>query len=229
MQRFLWDTKFSRVNTLRFSAPLFILSVKEPISVYLLPVLFLSFSLRRIGCVFSSHKVAAITIWYLSVFRTLLRPRLGIYIDNWVMWSVNRANITFPWHKYIWGNGFGISFTQADVNRREKRSSIGNGLETFPVRSSLSPCGCMHARTAAFYPAAEKYHVKSGLSSSGSHISQRAQGLLVREVCRCVLNFAAKAKWCRCAWFVCSVSFCPTLRVSSRALLQPDPECCVCL
>lgn len=111
-------------------------------------------------------------------------------------------------------NGPGMSFTQTDVHGFLR---AGNGL------ASLSG-NVFREGAAAVSSAVEKYHIRTGHSSSKSHIIRSAGGLEVREAS--TLFCAVRGRRCRCAWLVRPVRSCPTFCVSSGALRQPDPKCC---
>lgn len=152
------DTKFSQVNTLKSDLVLAFFttySKRTSFCLYLSHVISLLFPQKNWVCVFSSHKVAA-TIWYLSVFRTLLRRRLGIYIDKWVMGSINRANITFPWHKYIWGNK--LEYHLPKQMWKDERSE-----EALPKVWKHSQCSQLHRsvrrHALLLHSEVEEYHI----------------------------------------------------------------------
>lgn len=135
--------KSSQVNICRLTSDLMLpfsaLSGKEPISIYFIPrVISVLFPQKGWVC-FLPHRVVAVTICYLSQFRTLLRPRLRIYIDNWVMRSINRANITFPWYKFE-EMGWNIVYSNIceKINLGDSQGNVPSVLKFITA--------CMHAR-----------------------------------------------------------------------------------
>lgn len=143
------------------------------------------------------------------------------------MWSINRANITFPWHKYIWGKRLEYHLPKQMWKRWEAWGSIGDGLETFPLCSSLSLCVRMHALLLF----TQQLRNTASRLVSRLHNRMSFKGSVGQRSVQCVLAFGEARKRFRVSlskWNDADALglLVPSVSVPQWALPQPDPECC---
>lgn len=149
------------------------------------------------------------------------------------MWAINRANVTFPWQKYIWGNG--LEYHLPKQMWKDERSEVGLATVWKPSQCAVFITVCTHVCTAAF---TQQLRNTTSTSKPVSHLQDHTsfKGL---KVCRsekcavCVseklvkgLQFCCQTEMTQMCFVCSSCPFLSRILCLQWALLQPDPECC---